>query len=70
MKHIIDKITDIVIAIMTLLTPLFLIVGIFGIDSPDTALPEALLIIGLLWVGFIVYCSNEKDTEILKNEMK
>ena len=66
MKQIIEKITDYAIIIMTLLTPLFLIIGIFGIDTPDTALPEALLIIGLLWLGLIIHYGNERDNEILK----
>ena len=70
MKQIIEKITDYAIIIMTLLTPLFLIVGVFGIDTPDTAVPEALLVIGLLWLGIIIYFGSERDREILKNEMK
>lgn len=63
MEKIINKITDFIIVAMTILSPIFFFVGVFGADTPDTAIPEILMIISLAWFGFIIYCCNGKDTE-------
>lgn len=66
MNNFIDKATDIIILIMTILTPIFFLVGAFGMDTPDTIVPEVLFCIALAWVGFIIYCCKDKATEINK----
>lgn len=67
MNKFIDKATDLIILVMTILTPIFFFVGVFGMDTPDTIVPEVLLGIALAWVGFIIYCCKDKNaTEINK----
>lgn len=68
MNNIIDKITDFIILAMTILTPIFFLVGVFGIDTPNTNAPEILLAIALAWCGFIIYCcKGNKATETNKH---
>ena len=65
MNRFIEKATDLIILVMTILTPIFFLVGVFGMDTPDTIVPEVLLGIALAWTGFIIYCcKGNKATEI------
>ena len=65
MEKIIDKITDLIILVMTIITPIFFMIGVFGADTPDTAIPEILMLISLAWFGFVIFCG--KDTEATEN---
>ena len=67
MNKLIDKATDIIILVMTILTPIFFLVGVFGMDTPDTIVPEVLLGVALAWTGFIIYCCKGKETAETNN---
>lgn len=56
MNNIIDKITNFIIPIMTIVSPVLFLAGAFGMDTPNTAVPEIMLIIALAWFAFVLYC--------------
>jgi arginine exporter protein ArgO len=60
-KNTMEKIADVVIAIMTIISPILFIAGVFGVDTPDTAIPEIMIMIALAWFGFILYCCKSEN---------
>lgn len=45
-------------AILTLLSIVGVVFGVMSIESPNTAIPEIILILSLSWLGFIIYLGN------------
>lgn len=49
------KISMVIFALMTVISPILFIIGALSIDSPNTAVPEIMCLVALAWFGIIVY---------------
>lgn len=54
-------------SIITLLSVCGIIFGALTLDSPDTAIPEIILILSLAWLGFLTLLGNGAEATHGKN---
>lgn len=57
-----ENLIKFIVFTMTILSPILFIIGVSSIETPDTAIPEIMLLIALGWLGFIIY-SDERNAK-------
>jgi EamA domain-containing membrane protein RarD len=53
------KISMVIFALMTIISPILFIIGALSIDSPNTTAPDIMCIIGLVWFAIVIYIDRK-----------